>query len=131
MPDVIIFDGLCNLCAGSVQFILKNEACAHYVFASAQSVAGAQLMRQHGLDPADPKTFLVIEDNCAYVRSDAALCIARHLRMPWSLLRWVRIVPRPLRNWGYDVIARHRYSWFGRKQQCWLPNAAYAKRFLE
>jgi predicted DCC family thiol-disulfide oxidoreductase YuxK len=131
MPNVIIFDGLCNLCAGSVQFILKYESSPHFVFASAQSVAGAQLLRQHGLDPADPKSFLVIEDNSAYVRSDAAVCIARHLCMPWRLMGWLRILPRPLRDWGYELIARNRYSWFGRKQQCWLPNAAYAERFLD
>lgn len=131
MPDLIIFDGMCNLCARSVQFVLKHEASPYYCFASLQSASGAQTMRKYGLDPLDAKTFVVIEQNQLFVRSDAALCIARRLRMPWRLLVVARIVPRSIRNWAYDLIARHRYAWFGRRPQCWLPSEAQAERFID
>ncbi len=131
MPDLIVFDGLCNLCAGSVQFILKHESSPHYVFAPVQSTTGMQTLLNHGLDPLDVKTFVVIEGDTLFVRSDAALCIARRLRMPWRLLVATQLVPRGIRNWLYDLIARHRYRWFGRRQHCWLPNEDHAKRFIE
>jgi predicted DCC family thiol-disulfide oxidoreductase YuxK len=131
MPDLIIFDGQCHLCAGSVQFILKHESAPHYLFAPVQSTTGAQSMLKHGLDPSDVNTFLVIEDDLAFTRSDAALRIARRLRLPWRLLVVLALVPRPLRNWGYNLVASNRYRWFGRSQECWLPNQAYAKRFID
>lgn len=131
MRDMIIFDGVCPLCIRSVQFVLQHEASPHYVFAAVQSVAGSGLMRQHGQDPNDTKTFIVIEQGTVYVRSDAALCVARRLRWPWRMLVCIQCVPRLWRDWAYDLVARNRYRWFPQTSQCWLPSALNSKRFLD
>jgi predicted DCC family thiol-disulfide oxidoreductase YuxK len=129
--NIIVFDGVCNLCASSVKFILRHERDDSLRFAPMQSPAGQRLMRQFGFDPDDVKTFVVIADGTAHVRSDAAIRIARHLRGAWRLLGGVRIVPRPLRDWAYDVVARNRYRWFGRKETCMVPTPDLRARFVE
>jgi predicted DCC family thiol-disulfide oxidoreductase YuxK len=131
MPDVMIFDGTCNLCSSSVQFILKYEASPTLYFVSVQSPTGSRLMREYGFDPMDVKTFVLIENNSVYVRSQAAIRIARHLRMPWRALRVLDILPRRMLDWGYDLIARNRYRWFGKHDLCSIPSASNAKRFLD
>lgn len=95
-----------------------------------QSAAGARLMRRFGLDPEDAKTFVLIEGDKAYVRSDAALRLAGYLRGAGRLLALLRLVPRPLRNRIYDVVARNRYRWFGRRDVCMTPGAGRAARFI-
>lgn len=126
-----MFDGLCNLCTGSVRFILRHEKSPALRFAPLQSPAGARLMRGFGLDPEDAKTFVLIEGGTAYVRSDAAIRLAAYLRGAGRLLALLRLVPRPLRNWFYDVVARNRYRWFGRRDACMAPGAELAARFIE
>jgi predicted DCC family thiol-disulfide oxidoreductase YuxK len=100
--DVVIFDGVCHLCASSVQFILRHERAPMLFFASVQSPAGAGLMRTFGLDPGDVKTVVFIENGTAFVRSEAALRIACHLRQPWRMLAAVtRLIPHyPLEQNG-------------------------------
>ena len=128
---VVLFDGICNLCARSVRFILEHEREPTIRFASVQSIAGARLMRQSGLDPTDPSTFVLIVEGTAYTRSDAAIRIARRLRGAWQLLAVFWIIPRPLRDWAYDLIARNRYRWFGRCETCLMPTPQIKERFLE
>ena len=129
--SVVVFDGVCNLCAHSVRFILAHEREPVLRFTPLQSRAGAQLMRQHGFDPEDAKTFVLIADGQAHVKSDAAIRVASYLRGVGRLLALLRIVPRPLRNWAYDTVARNRYRWFGRLDACMVPTPELRARFFE
>lgn len=90
-----------------------------------------RLMQEHGIDPAQMKTFVLIADGRAYVRSDAAIRVARYLRGAWKLLSMVKIVPRPIRDYAYDVVARNRHRWFGRHDACLVPTPELRKRFID
>lgn len=127
---VVLFDGVCNLCNGSVQFILKRDPQARFRFASLQSEAGRSLLVEHGLDPDALSSVVVIEDGRVWQESSAALRIARHLPGAWKLLRVFIVIPRPLRDAVYRLIARNRYRWFGKSETCWLPTPELKGRFL-
>ena len=127
---IVLFDGVCNLCSGSVQFILKRDPEGRFRFASLQSEAGRSLMVEHGLDPDALSSVVVIEDGRAYQESSAALRIARHLPGAWKLLRVFAVIPRPIRDAVYRLIARNRYRWFGKTEACWLPTPELRTRFL-
>lgn len=127
----MIFDGECVLCSGTVRFVLAHERAPTLSFATTQSQAGQALASAHGLSAGDlDLTFVLVEDDAAYLRSDAALRVATHLRAPWRWLRVLRLVPRPLRDAAYTAIARRRYRWFGRREDCYLPEASQRHRFL-
>ena len=127
---VVLFDGVCNLCNGSVQFILKRDPRGRFRFASLQSEAGRSLMAEHGLDPDVLSSVVLVEDGRAWQESSAALRIARHLPGGWKLLRVFTVIPRPLRDAVYRWIARNRYRWFGKTETCWLPTPELRERFL-
>jgi len=129
-PPVVLFDGVCNLCSGSVQFLLKRDPEGRFRFASLQSEAGRSLMAEHGLDVDALSSVLLIEDGQVWQESSAALRIARHLPGAWKLLRVFAAVPRPLRDAAYRWIARNRYRWFGKTETCWLPTPELKARFL-
>ncbi len=131
MNPVVVFDGVCNLCVGSVGFIVRHEKTPALRFAPIQSATGARLVRELGFDPADAKTFVIVEDGRAHVRSNAAIRLARYLRWPWRLLGAAWIVPRPIRDHAYDWVARNRYRWFGRRDTCLVPTPALRSRFLD
>jgi predicted DCC family thiol-disulfide oxidoreductase YuxK len=136
----VLFDGTCNLCNRAVDFILDHERNETLRFASLQSDAGAELLeRVVGEDEAralvsgergDPDTIVVVEGDRAYIRSAAALRIARHLRAPWSWAYALVVIPRALRDLVYRLIARHRYRWFGKTDTCRLPTPELSQRFL-
>jgi predicted DCC family thiol-disulfide oxidoreductase YuxK len=128
---IVIFDGVCNLCSASAQFIVRNDRRHAFMLASAQSAAGRQLLVNNGFDPGQLDTFVLLTDGKLFVRSDAALRIAQELDWPWRALALLRMVPRFLRNALYDLVARNRYRWFGKKNQCMIPSAAIKARFLE
>ncbi len=88
-------------------------------------------MRNLGLDPEDAKTFVLMADGKAYVKSDAAIRLSRHFRGGWKLLGAFRIIPRPIRDWAYDIVARNRYRWFGRFDTCMVPTPELRARFIE
>lgn len=90
-----------------------------------------RLMSQFGIEPTQMKTFVVIADGKAYVRSDAAIRVARLLRGAWKLLGLVRMVPRPIRDYAYEVVARNRYRWFGRHHACIAPTPELQERFID
>lgn len=131
MNDLIIFDGLCNLCTFSVRFILAHEAAPILSFTPLQSAAGSGLLQTHGFDPTDAKTFVLIQNDQVYTRSEAALRVVKYLRWPWRGLVFLRFIPRGWRDVVYDYIARHRYRWFGQKEVCMLPTPALQARFIE
>lgn len=130
LHPVVLFDGVCNLCNGSVQFILKRDPQARFRFASLQSDAGRSLLQEHGLDPEALSSVVVIDGGQAWRESSAALRIARYLPGGWKLLRIFTLVPRPLRDAVYRWIARNRYRWFGKMETCWLPTPELKGRFL-
>jgi predicted DCC family thiol-disulfide oxidoreductase YuxK len=131
--SVLLFDGVCNLCTGAVQFIIRHDPQARIKFASLQSDAGQALLARHGvaqrLDGTDD-TVIYIEDGRVYTHSDASLRVARRLGGALGLAYGFIIVPRFIRDFVYRLVARNRYRWFGRKQVCWLPTPALQARFL-
>jgi predicted DCC family thiol-disulfide oxidoreductase YuxK len=126
----VLFDGVCNLCAGVVRFVIERDREARFRFAPLQSELGRALQRQHGLDPDELATFVVIDAEGAATRSTAVLRILRQLGAPWRWLYPLRWVPTPLRDALYGVVARNRYRWFGRREQCLVPTPELRSRFL-
>jgi predicted DCC family thiol-disulfide oxidoreductase YuxK len=129
--SVILFDGVCNVCSGSVRFILPRDRRARFRFASLQSDAAARLLTACGRPPGSLDSLVLIEDGRCYERSDAVLQIARRLPFPWKLAGGLRIIPRPVRDGLYRSFAARRYRWFGKKDACDLPPPGWRGRFLE
>jgi predicted DCC family thiol-disulfide oxidoreductase YuxK len=127
---ILLFDGVCNFCSGTVSFVIRRDPRAQFRFAALQSDAGRTLLEHHGLSQNEFDTAVVVRDGRAYTKSDAALEVVRHLRTPWSWLFVLRIVPKPIRNFIYDRVAKHRYSLFGRKDECLIPSPDVRQRFL-
>lgn len=130
MAPVIVFDGVCNLCHASVQFVLRHDRRERFRFAASQTDAGRQLLGRHGIDPDQVSTVYLIEGGRVSSKSTAALRIARGLGFPWSLASIFNVVPRVLRDWVYDLIARNRYRLFGRAEGCRLPTERERGRFV-
>ncbi len=127
---IILFDGVCNLCNNSVQYVIKHDPNELFRFASLQGETGQQLLKQYGLSTNDMNSFVLIRDNKAYTRSVAALNVAKQLTGFTKLLYGFIIVPPFIRNAVYNLIARNRYKWFGKKDSCMIPTAALRARFL-
>jgi predicted DCC family thiol-disulfide oxidoreductase YuxK len=129
---VVFFDGVCNLCNGTVQFILDRDPGALFHFAALQSDVATKMLAERGVvvDKDAPDSVLLLEGDRVYARSDAVLRITRNLAAPWPLLSVFLVVPRFLRDLGYRFIARHRYRWFGRTDACRVPTPALRARFL-
>ena len=127
---VVLFDGVCNLCNGSVRFIIERDPRARFQFAPLQSPAADRLIGAQVDRASLPDSIVLVDDGRLYVRSSAALRIARGLRFPWPLAWIFIVVPRPIRDWVYDLIARHRYAWFGRRDECMVPTPDVRSRFL-
>jgi len=132
MPQaVVLFDGVCNLCTGAVQFIIRRDPAGVFHFASLQSPAGAALAARHGIDAAALDTLILVEEGWAYQRSDAVLRIVARLSGRWPWLSWGRLAPRPIRDWVYGWVARNRYRIFGRREECLLMAPGWSQRFLQ
>ena len=127
---IVLFDGVCNLCSGAVQFIIKRDGSSKFLFASLQSDFGGTQLSKFGLDPTKLHSIIVLENGKKYERSDAALMIASHLAFPWPLLRLFYILPRFIRDWIYDLIAKNRYTMFGKKETCMIPTPEMKSRFV-
>ena len=128
---ILLFDGVCNLCDGSVQLIVERDRDSIFRFAPLQSSAGQALLEKHGLSKTDLDSMVLIVAEKCFRRSDAALEIASRLPEPWNSLRLFRIVPRFIRNAVYNLIARYRYRWFGEKDSCMVPTEDLRRRFLD
>jgi predicted DCC family thiol-disulfide oxidoreductase YuxK len=127
---IVVFDGVCNLCSRSVRFMLKHDVHGKLRFASVQSPVGRELLERNGVDALDPQTFLLIDGGRVYVRTDAALEIAKDLG-GWRWLQVLRVVPRGVRDWLYGYVARNRYRWFGKREACFVPTEEQRARFLD
>ncbi len=128
---VLLFDGVCNLCTGSVQFFIRHDSVGRIRFASLQSEPAKLLLKANNLPPDHLKSLVFIENGKAYTRSTGALRAIRYLNGAWPLLYGAIIFPAFIRDLVYDWIARNRYRWFGEKKECWIPTPALKKRFLE
>lgn len=124
-----LFDGLCGFCDASVRFYLAHERDDRCRFVAIQSPLGRSISRDHGIDPDEPSTFLFIEDGVAHGRSAGVIAMARHLRAPWSLLRFWALMPEAWRDRQYDWVARNRYRIAGRKTACGIPSPEVRARF--
>lgn len=128
---ILFFDGVCNLCEASVQFVIRHDKSKKLRFASLQSNAGKVAMeavlQQYG---RVPDSQILLEDGKYYVESDAALRLVNYFSGGWKLLSILRIVPRFIRNFFYRILARNRYRWFGKKEACWLPTEELKERFI-
>ncbi len=127
---IILFDGICNLCNRSVQYAIRHDPSAMFKFASLQGETGQALLKQYQLASNDMNSFVLIQDNIAYTRSTAALKVAKQLKGPVKLLYGFIIVPAFIRNVVYNMIAKNRYRWFGRKDECMVPTPSLRERFL-
>ncbi|QRK11617.1 thiol-disulfide oxidoreductase DCC family protein [Archangium violaceum] len=128
---VVLFDGVCNLCNGVVNFIIDRDPSARFRFAALQSTQAAVLLAPLGRVPeADPQSFILVEDGRVYERSSAALRVARKLPGAWKLFYVFVVVPTPLRDAVYRFIARNRYRWFGKADACRMPTPELRARFL-
>jgi len=127
---VILFDGVCNLCNGAVNFVIRHDTKNIFRFATLQSQAGQQFLHQFDFTSPDMRSFVLIDNGKAYQKSTAALRVLKYL--PWHLkaFRVFLIVPSFIRNGVYDIIARHRYKWFGKKEVCMVPTAELKAKFL-
>lgn len=129
--NIILFDGVCNLCSGSVLFIIQRDKKGIFKFASLQSSFGQQQLDKFEIDKNLLHSVILLRGNQIFQRSDAALEIAKQLSGAWSVLYIFKILPRFLRDGVYNLIARNRYSLFGKKDACWIPTPELKERFLE
>ena len=127
---ILLFDGVCNACNASVNFVLRHDRNDRFRFCALQSASGKALLNQHGKDPEALDTLVLIEGEKVYLRSSAALRILRHLPGMWPLLYGFIAVPPFLRDAVYKLIARNRYKWFGKRTACRVPDAATRLKFI-
>jgi predicted DCC family thiol-disulfide oxidoreductase YuxK len=129
--SIIVFDGVCVVCSRWVDFVLRHDRHARYRFAAMQTASGRDLLIQHGIDPEDPLSFLLLEGKQGYTDTDAIVRILRSFGSAWKFVALlVAVVPRFIREPLYRWIARHRYRLFGRRAACRVPTADIADRFL-
>lgn len=127
---IVLFDGVCNLCNGAVRFIIRHDAKDQFRFASLQSDFAKQLLKKHHFPIHKTGSIILIEGGKVYLRSGAVLGIIRRLGGFWKLLVVFYIIPRFIRDGMYDFIARNRYKWFGKRNECMIPTKELRQRFL-
>jgi len=125
-----LFDGVCNLCNGFVQFVIARDPAGRFRFAPLQSDAARRLLGGRDAPQEWPDSIVLVEDGGVFTRSTAALRVARGLSFPWPLAYAFVGVPRPLRDWVYDIVARNRHRWFGRRDVCMLQTPELLARFI-
>ncbi|WP_455628754.1 thiol-disulfide oxidoreductase DCC family protein [Parabacteroides chinchillae] len=128
-PNIILFDGICNLCNGVVCFLIKRDKKAIFRFAAIQSETGQKLQKQFTIKN-DNQSIIYIRRGKYYQQSTAVLYIFKDLKRGWQFLFPLIIIPAFIRNYLYLVISRNRYRWFGKKETCMLPNKEIRDRFV-
>lgn len=127
---IILFDGVCNLCNGAVQFVIKHDKNRYFRFASLQSEIAKSILPKYGINPDALESIIVYENERIYIRSNAILRIAKNLQGFSRLLVLGWVIPKPIRDWLYNIVAKNRYAWFGRKDECMVPTPELSSRFL-
>lgn len=133
-PDdkpVIVFDGYCALCSGWANFVLKHDKNENYRLMSAQSSTGRAIYQHYGMDTENYETNLLIKNGVIWVKSEGSLQMAIGLGFPWAFVAIARILPLSTRDQLYSWIARNRFKWFGKRDACYRPSAAFKNRFIE
>lgn len=128
---IILFDGICNLCNAAVQFVIKHDKKKQFMFASLQSKAGQSILSDYGLGLTGFKSFILVENKTVYTRSSAALRLSRKLDGILPGFYAFMIIPKFIRDGLYNLVARNRYSWFGKKESCMIPSQELKARFLD
>lgn len=127
---IILFDGVCNLCSGFVQFIIKRDRKKLFRFASLQSDFGQHILKRYNLSSTNFSSFILLENDSLYTQSTGALRVLKRLNGLWPIFYAFIIVPAFIRNGIYNWIARNRYKWFGKQESCWLPTPDLKARFI-
>lgn len=128
---ILLFDGVCNFCDHSVQFVIKHNKSETIYFSALQSSFGKEQIKKAGLPTDELKSLIFIENEQIHTRSTGALKLAKHLDGIWKLAYVFIIIPRPIRDFFYNVIAKNRYKWFGEKDACMIPSKEIRERFIE
>lgn len=128
---IIIFDGVCNLCHGAVNFIIERDPHCHFVFTPMQSDTAKSLIARYDVEGEYSETFFLIKDDQCYMRTDAALEITKSLSGIWPALVMLRFIPRRIRDFFYRLLGRNRYALFGQRDICILPTSAVLSRFID
>ena len=126
---IVLFDGVCNLCNSSVQFIIEKDIENQFQFASLQSEFGQEFLKKHSLNTQKFDSIILVDGNQYFTQSSAALKIGEHLKgFKWLKIFWV--VPKFIRDFVYSIISKNRYKWFGKQENCWLPTPELKEKFL-
>lgn len=128
--SIILFDGVCNLCNASVNFIIKHDKKAQFLFASLQSDAAKEKLLQYNSKKIKMDSIVLIQNNKIYEKSTAALRIAKDLSGGFKFLYMLIIIPKFIRNLGYNYLAKNRYKWYGKKESCMIPSSKIKNRFI-
>ncbi|MEP1031934.1 DUF393 domain-containing protein [Ekhidna sp.] len=128
---VILFDGVCNLCNSSIQFIIKRDKKNRFLFASLQSAYAKKYLTADLIKEDQLQSLVLIEGGSIKIKSSAALTISKSLSGLWPLLYVYIIIPRFIRDWFYDLIAKNRYKWFGKRDHCMIPTSELKSRFID
>jgi predicted DCC family thiol-disulfide oxidoreductase YuxK len=129
MP-IILFDGVCNFCNRSINIILDHDQDAHFQFAPSQSTAGKDILQQFGLEQNGKSSVILIDNEKVYTKTDAVIQIATHLKGWPKLFRLIKFIPKPIRDFAYDLIAKNRYALVGKRETCTIPDESNRHRFL-
>jgi predicted DCC family thiol-disulfide oxidoreductase YuxK len=128
--NILLFDGVCNLCNGFVQFVIKKDKADKIKFASLQSAAGQKLLLRHHLPTTQFQSFVYIKENKIFLKSTAALNLMKDIGGIWKLLYAFIIVPTFIRDFVYSIVAKNRYKWFGKQSSCIMPTKELMNKFL-
>lgn len=128
---IVLYDGDCNLCAAVVRFTILRNRSRTLRYAALQSKTGRRLLKEHDLSDSALDTFVLVERGRAYTRSSGALRLMRHLNGGWPLLAALLAIPRFVRDPAYSFVARNRYRWFGKREQCMLMRPEFRERFYD
>jgi predicted DCC family thiol-disulfide oxidoreductase YuxK len=130
MGAIVLFDGVCNFCNASINFVIERDKAGYFQFAPLQSPVGIELLAKHSIDSSETDSVILVENDKAYTHSTAALRIARKLDGIWPMLYAFVIVPKPIRDLAYKLFARNRYRLFGKQDACMMPTPDIRQRFL-
>jgi len=126
----VLFDGVCNFCNASINFVIEHDRAGYFKFAPLQSAIGEELIAEHEIDRIETDSVILVEDGEVFTHSTAALRIAKHLDGPWSWAHGLIVLPRSLRDMAYRLFAKYRYRLFGRRDSCMMPTPEVRARFL-
>ncbi|MFN6077479.1 MAG: thiol-disulfide oxidoreductase DCC family protein [Fluviicola sp.] len=128
---IVYFDGVCNLCESSVQFIIRKNKKKNIQFASLQGSHGQAFLKENNFDTSEFSSLVYVENGKIYTKSSGALRITKQLKGLWPMMICFLIIPKFIRDGVYTYVAKNRYKWYGKKTSCWLPTPELKKRFLD